>query len=122
MTRTKFTAKQFIEAIKGSGGIISTIASRVGCDWNTAQKYIATYPSVQSAYQDELEKVNDMAVGVLMKSMHDGDVASAKWWLARKRKDEIGDSATVELGNAKGQPLKVTEIVIKKQVDENTAD
>ena len=122
MAKTKYTAKQFIEAIKGSGGIISTVATRMNCEWRTAKKYIENSPSVQSAYQDELEKVNDMAVGVLMKSMHDGDVASAKWWLARKRKDEFGDSATVELGNAKGQPLKVTEIVIKKQVDENTAD
>ena len=112
MAKSKFTAKQFIEAIKGSGGIISTIASRVDCNWATAQKYIAKYPSIQSAYQDELEKVNDMAVGVLMKSMRDGDVASAKWWLARKRKLEFGDAVDITTA---GKPIVVAW-------DENNAD
>jgi len=33
MTRAVYTAEQFIKAIPGSGGIISTIARRVGCGW-----------------------------------------------------------------------------------------
>jgi len=100
MTKTKYTAKQFIEAIKGSGGIISTIASRVGCHWITAKKYIEDSPSVQAAYKDELEKVNDMAVGILIKSIQDGDIASAKWWLARKRREEFGESVEIQSENS----------------------
>lgn len=90
MRKTKYTAKQFIEAIRGSGGIISAIADRVGCDWHTAQKYIATYPSVQAAYQDELEIMSDKAVSTVIKAIEEGDVAAAKWWLSCKRKDEFG--------------------------------
>lgn len=31
----KYTAEQFIKAIRGSGGVISQIAATVGCDWHT---------------------------------------------------------------------------------------
>ena len=62
MGQDLFTAEQFITAIKGSGGIISTIALRVGCSWNTANKYIHEKPTVQKAYDDERETVNDLAV------------------------------------------------------------
>lgn len=40
MGKNLYTAAQFIEAIPGTGGIISAIAKRVGCDWITAKKYI----------------------------------------------------------------------------------
>ena len=46
MANAHYTAKQFIEAIPGSGGIVSTIARRVGCNWYTAKKYIDNYPTV----------------------------------------------------------------------------
>lgn len=93
MGQDLFTAEQFINAIKGSGGIISTIALRVGCSWNTANKYIHEKPTVQKAYDDERETVNDLAVSVLIKTMQQTEdtylsVASAKWWLERKRKEE----------------------------------
>ncbi len=50
----------------------------------------------------------------------DGHVTAMIFYL----KTQAGwrETQNIELGNAKGQPLKVTEIVIKKQVDENTAD
>ncbi len=35
----RYTAAQFIAAIKGSGGVISAIADAVGCDWHTARKF-----------------------------------------------------------------------------------
>lgn len=93
MGQDLFTAEQFITAIKGSGGIISTIAMRVGCSWNTANKYIHEKPTVQKAYDDERETVNDLAVSVLIKTMQQTEdtylaAASSKWWLERKRKEE----------------------------------
>ena len=36
----QFTAKQFIKAIPGTGGIISALADKVGCGWHTAKRYI----------------------------------------------------------------------------------
>jgi hypothetical protein len=88
----RYTAEQFIKAIEGSGGLITTIAARVGCTWNTAKRYIEHYVTVQAAYLDECERINDMAQSKLMEAIKDGDVATAKWWLAKKRKAEFGES------------------------------
>lgn len=82
-----FTAAQFIEAIAGSGGIISTIAARVGCSWNTAQKYIRKYATVARAYQDECEKTLDVAEAVIIKSIRQEDVQTAKWYLTLKGRE-----------------------------------
>ena len=92
MSRATYTAKQFIDAIPGTGGIITAIAERVGCTWNTAQKWIRDKPSVQEAYQNECERINDMAQSILMKSIKAGNAQDAKWWLSKKRKSEFGES------------------------------
>ena len=83
-SRNQFRASEFIAAIPGTGGIISTIASRVGCDWHTAKKYIEQYPTVQRAYGDEVEKVADIAESMVIKAIRDEDIGTAKWYLSRK--------------------------------------
>ncbi len=98
MSQARYTTTQFISAITGSGGIITTIAERVGCTWNTAQRWIKEYPTVAQAYQDECERINDMAQSILMKSIKDGNTQDAKWWLSRKRKQEFGDAVEVNGG------------------------
>ena len=100
----QYRASDFIKAIPGTGGIVATIAKRVGCDWHTAKKYITDYPTVQQAYQDECESVNDMVVGTILQAIKDGDVASAKWWASRKRKQEFGDAVDITSG---GLPITV---------------
>jgi hypothetical protein len=52
-----YTAAQFIAAIPGTGGIITTIAARIPCAWHTAKKYIEKWPTVKQAYDDECNKV-----------------------------------------------------------------
>ena len=101
----KYTAQDFKTAIPGTGGIISTIARKVGCDWTTAKKYITTMPTVQQAYQDECESVLDMAEGVLMKGIKGGDTADAKWYLSRKGKRR-GYVERQEVSGADGGPIK----------------
>jgi hypothetical protein len=112
MGKPLYTATQFIKAIEGSGGIVSTIAARVNCTWTTAKKYIDTYPTVNSAYEEEIERVIDLAEGVLIKNIqnaakqaqagHDVDTADVKWFLSRKAKSrgyverqEVEHSGTV---------------------------
>lgn len=92
MGKNLFTAAQFIEAIPGTGGIISTIAKRVGCEWSTAKRYIFDYPTITQAYNDECEAVNDLAESVLITNIKNGDSADAKWWLARKRKEQFSET------------------------------
>lgn len=110
MGKELYKAQQFIDAIPGSGGIIATIAKRVGCTWHTAKKYIDEYTTIQQAYEDECEEVNDMVVSVILKSIKEGNTQDAKWWAARKRKQEFGDAVDVTSG---GKPLTIKWIEIE---------
>ncbi len=95
MGSSLFTVRQFIEAIPDSGGIISTIAKRVGCDWQTAKKYVTKYPMIRTAYENECNRIDDMVVSTVLSAIEDGDIATAKWWLAKKRRAEFGDQLDV---------------------------
>ena len=104
----QFTAQQFIDAIKSSGGIIATIAKRVGCDWHTAKKYIENHPTIKQAYENERSAIDDLAESTVLKAIQDGDVATAKWWLAKKRRHEFGENLDVTSG---GEPI--TRILVE---------
>lgn len=97
--KKKFTVDDFKRAIEGgyedetggkvssSGGIISTIAARLGCDWHTVPIYIKENSEIGQIFSDELEKTKDAMESVVVKSGLSGDTADAKWWLAKKAKD-----------------------------------
>ena len=93
----KYNTKVFIEAIKESGGIISTIADRVGCEWRTAKKWIDNYPSVLLAYNDECERVNDYAESTIVKSLKSGDLVTSKWWIGRKRSEGFAEKHELQI-------------------------
>ena len=83
-----FKAQDFIDAIPGTGGIITKIAARAGCSWHTAKKYIDNYPTVTQAYADECEKVLDAAESVVVGDIVEKkDVQTAKWYLTMKGAD-----------------------------------
>ncbi len=73
-----------MEAIPKSGGIISTIAGKVGCSWHTAKKYIDSHPTVKAAYDAECEAVLDMAESQIITAMQEQDIQTAKWYLTMK--------------------------------------
>jgi hypothetical protein len=119
-----YKASQFINAIKGSGGIITTIANRVGCSWHTAKKYIEEYATVKQAYNDELELVSDIAESVVIgniraayekqrKDKEQADSTDAKWYLTRKGKRGYSEKSEVDVTTG-GKPLQVTTIEIIK--------
>jgi len=109
--KEQYTAEQFINAIQGSGGIITVIAAKVNCDWNTAKKYIETKPTVKKAYDDECERVADTAESVVIgniqlaaKLQRDAkiqvDSGDAKWWLTKKGKGRgFGDKLDIDFKN-----------------------
>ena len=78
----KFTAQQFIDAMPGTGGVVSLIAAVVGCAWNTAKKYIDEYPTVNRAWRNERSAINDKAQHNIIKSINEGDLQMSKWWLS----------------------------------------
>ena len=102
----QYKAQQFIDAIPGSGGIISVIAQRVGCAWHTAQKYIQEYATVADAYADETEGIIDLAESTVLKAIKGGDVSAAKWYLTTKGKDR-GYTERREYAGADGDALTI---------------
>ena len=77
----RYTAAQFIEAMQGTGGIVSALAERVGCTWNTARAAIDRWPTVNQAWQNERAKVTDLAQRNVIKAIKDEDLPTSKWWL-----------------------------------------
>ena len=77
-----YTAKQFVEAIPGTGGIMTAIAHRVGCDWHTARNFIDRHPSVRAAYDAECESVLDMAEAKTIEAIRDGDGQMIRYYLS----------------------------------------
>lgn len=93
---SKYTAQDFIDAIPGTGGIISAIARKVGCDWATANKWVQEFPTVKRAYDAECETMLDLAESTVLKNIKDGDTSDAKWYLTKKGKRRgYGDSVDV---------------------------
>ena len=106
-----YTAQTFIEAIPGTGGIISAIARKVGCEWNTVKRYLDNFPTVRAAYDAECEAMLDLAESAVLRNIKkaatdDGDTADAKWYLTKKGKRRgYGDS--MELLGEGGGPLRI---------------
>jgi transposase len=67
----QYTAEHVVEAIKGSGGLVSTVASRLGCSRRTVYRYMNRYSTVKEALKEEREKVLDTAEGELVHLIRD---------------------------------------------------
>ena len=82
--------KTILLAIKDSGGIVSTIAKRLECSWSTAKIYIEKFPVTLIAYDDEKQKILDVAESGIYSSItrkEDPDYGNMKWILERLGKD-----------------------------------
>jgi hypothetical protein len=105
-----------IEAIKGSGGIMSTIARRLEVSWHTAYKYTHNSEAARQALADEEERTIDLAESTLLKSIETGNTQDAKWYLSTKGKHR-GYSERHELTGANGNAFSVKIEVVKPDAD-----
>lgn len=77
--------EKVLEAIHGSGGIVLTVANRLGIkEWYTAKRLIERWEETKEAFSAEAEGVLDRAEGVVIKKITEGDASTAKWYLTRK--------------------------------------
>lgn len=102
----QYTAQQFIDAIPGTGGIITAIAKKIGCTWHTAQRYITDYPTIQRAWQDERETILDMSEMALFGQVKNGESWAVKYVLSTLGKSR-GYTERTEVTGADGGPLTV---------------
>ena len=75
---------EILTAVKGSGGIVTTIAAKLGCDWHTAKANIDRYEETREAYRDELETGLDLVEGKAFEQARGGDGAMIRFILATK--------------------------------------
>lgn len=87
----RYTASEVIKAIKGSGGVVATVALRLGCSWRTARRYIDKYKTVTEAFDDEVQVVTDAARSNVISAIFAGDLPTSKWWLVKKEPETFGD-------------------------------
>jgi hypothetical protein len=81
-----YTDEQIAKAIKGSGGIMSSIAKRLKCNWNTARKYVNSKPEFEEMLQEEEEAVLDMGEAALYAQVKNQEAWAVKYLLATKGK------------------------------------
>ena len=85
------------EAIKGSGGIVTTVALALNCDWHTAKANIEKYEETREAFSGELETGLDLVEGKAYAQAKNGDGAMIRFILATKgRKRGYGESLPQE--------------------------
>jgi len=84
---SKPTRKTVLTAIKGSGGVVSTIARKLGVDWHTAKAWIEKSKATERAYADEEETILDMADSKLYEAIKSGDLSAVKWIQSTKGKN-----------------------------------
>ena len=105
-TVEKYPKAKTLEAIKGSGGILSTVAKRLECQWHTAEAQVKRWPEALIAIQDEREGILDMSESTIFASVKNGDTGSAKFVLStigKKRgyveRQETAISGSLHYGN-----------------------
>lgn len=99
-----YTTEDVLQAIKGSGAIVSTVAKRLSCQWITAKRYIDKWDETRRAFIDETETILDMAESKLYESIQGGNTQDAKWLLSTKGKNR-GYSERKEITGADGDPV-----------------
>jgi len=75
MAMTKLTKAKISKAIEGSGGIMSTIAKRLGCDWKTAKKYVDKFGLAEDV-ELQKETLIDLAEGKLFENIRNNDTTA----------------------------------------------
>lgn len=102
MTRPRVSRQRIKNAIDGSGGVITVIARRTGYSWHTVRDAIDADAELSQMLHDEIESIDDLAEAALISKIRDGDDSVARWWLARRRRNQFGDGVDVTSG---GKPL-----------------
>lgn len=94
-----------LKAIKGTGGIMSTIAKRLQCDWTTADRAVKYWEDTIRAFDDEKEAILDLCESTLINAINNNQVDAAKWYLTKKGKQR-GYADRLELTVEDSGPLE----------------
>ena len=97
MRRKRLTKKNIEVAIKGSNGLISTIAQRLDVSRQTVRNYFKRYPELEENMNDELETILDVVESKLMKKVQEEESWAIKFYLQTKGKTRGYGVCTISL-------------------------
>jgi len=91
------TKERLLEALKGSGGVVSSVAKKLNSSWGTTRKSIDKWEETKQAYEDESNTILDLAESTIFRSIRDGNSQDAKWLLSTKGKHRgYGEKVEIE--------------------------
>jgi len=110
MAGKKQTSKEkVLKAIQDSGGIISNVAKKLGCTWETASNYIKDDEDLTAALEIEGEVLLDEGENALRALIKKKDGRSVRYLLSTKgKKRGYGESLDIN-ANLKGGAIVVPE-------------
>lgn len=97
----KYSEEVVLNAVKGSGAILSVVADRLGVTWTTARKYVNHYPRAVEAFEHEENKSIDFAQSKLLEKVREGDLNAIEFYLTKKGRRK-GWGSEAEALNWKG--------------------
>lgn len=108
-----YSKEQVLKAIEGSYGIVTHIAAKLGCAWNTAQRYVNKWAETRQAYADEDERALDFTEGQMLAAIKSGDGPMIRFHLATKGKRR-GYVTREEVTGADGGPQEMVGYTMKQ--------
>ena len=85
--RKKFRKKELINAIKGSHGLLRNVAKAFHTDTSIVRQYLDDDVELQELFVQESNSIQELAEDLIVKSLLDKDISTAKWYLEHKSKD-----------------------------------
>lgn len=82
----KVKKEDFLKVIPGSGGLYTSIAQRLHIDRHTVARYIARFPDLRKAVEEETETTIEMVEHVTVQRCLAGDVQACMFYLKTKGK------------------------------------
>lgn len=82
----KFPKDKVLKAIKDSGGNKLLISKRVGCNRDTLNQYLAAFPDLKRAYDEEIEELGDVVESKIVQGIQEGNITLAIFYAKTKLK------------------------------------
>lgn len=103
----KINKKKFLNALKDSGGVITSIANRLEVTRKAVYEYIERNPELRKFVEDEKEKILDMAEISLFSQVKDKDFGATKYILSTRGKSRGYIEKTESEITHKGEGIKL---------------
>ena len=122
-----YTKSDVKKAIQNSGGYMTNIAKKLGCDWGTARAYVRKF-KLQDLVDNENQMLSDLTEMKLMENIRNNDTTAIIFRLKTRARDRGYDQEVKIDHTTGGQPFNLgqtvagffdeVEVIEPKQIDE----